>query len=80
MKGLYENGYEDIAERVLIMLKQRVIGDYLQTSAIFDSEFRVLSALNDRNDYMGPGTGYSMSQERWNELKVKYNALNPEYI
>ena len=80
VKGLHEHGFEDIAERVLNMLKQRVIGDYLQTSAVFDSEFRVLSALNDRNDYMGPGTGYTISNERWNELKVKHNALNPEYI
>jgi len=75
VKGLHENGFEDIADRVLQLLKQRVIGDYLHTSAIFDENYNVLSALNDKNDYMGPGTGYRVSDERWDELKQKSNAL-----
>jgi propanediol dehydratase large subunit/glycerol dehydratase large subunit len=80
VKGLYENGFADIAERVLQMLKQRVIGDYLHTSSIFDENYNVLSAINDRNDYKGPGTGYKMSSERWNELKQKQNALKPQTL
>jgi propanediol dehydratase large subunit len=77
---LYENGFEEVAHRLMEMLKQRVIGDYLHTSAIFDEEFRVISAVNDRNDYMGPGTGYRLSDERWARLKEKYSALKPKDI
>jgi propanediol dehydratase large subunit len=80
VKGLYENGFEDIAERVMNMLKQRVIGDYLHTSSVLDENYRVKSAVNDRNDYMGPGTGYRVSDERWAELKEKFNALKPQDV
>ncbi|MCG8482012.1 MAG: propanediol/glycerol family dehydratase large subunit, partial [Clostridia bacterium] len=80
VKALYENGYKEIAERVLLLLKQRVIGDYLHTSAIFDNDFKVLSAINNRNDYLGPGTGYKMDNQRWNIIKRKENALDPKNI
>lgn len=80
VKGLHENGYEDIAERVMNMMKQRVIGDYLHTSSVIDEDFRVKSAINYQNDYMGPGTGYRLSDERWSELKEKFNALKPQEI
>src|SRR5699024_5407467 len=33
-KALYKKGFEDIAENIVNMLKQRVAGDYLHTSAI----------------------------------------------
>lgn len=80
VKGLYENGFEDIAERVMNMLKQRVIGDYLHTSSVLDENYRVKSAVNDQNDYMGPGTGYRVSDERWAELKEKFSALKPQDV
>jgi len=80
VKGLYENGFEDVAERIMNMLKQRVIGDYLHTSSVLDENFRVKSAINDQNDYMGPGTGYRLSDERWAELKEKFNALKPQDV
>ena len=47
------------------MQRQRVVGDYLQPSAIFDEHFQVHSALTDPNDYQGPGTGYRVEGERW---------------
>ncbi|SKC91822.1 propanediol/glycerol family dehydratase large subunit [Maledivibacter halophilus] len=78
VKALYKNGFEDISERVLNMLKQRVSGDYLHTSSIIDSDFNVISAVNDCNDYRGPGTGYRLSEERWNEIKDIPNAKSPE--
>ncbi len=78
VKALYENGFEDISERVLNMLKQRVSGDYLHTSSILDKDYNVISAVNNCNDYMGPGTGYRMSEERWNEIKNIRNAKSPE--
>ena len=46
------------------MIRQRLLGDLLQTSAILDEELNVLSSLTDPNDYAGPGTGYRISPER----------------
>jgi propanediol dehydratase large subunit len=60
------------------MLKQRVIGDYMQTSAILDEEFRVMSGVNKPNDYMGPGTGYRVDGERWEEIKAIPHIIDPE--
>ena len=77
VKALSKAGFQDLAENVLNLLKQRVSGDYLHTSAILDSNFHVVSAVNDANDYRGPGTGYRMSDERWNEIKTIRQALNP---
>jgi len=74
VKALYKNGFEDVAQNVLNMLKQRVSGDYLHTSAIIDKDFNVISAVNDENDYRGPGTGYRLSKERWEEIKNIPNA------
>lgn len=80
VKALSKGGFDDVAINVLNMLKQRISGDYLHTSAILDKEFNVISAVNDRNDYMGPGTGYRLSKERWEEIKNIHNAMKPEDI
>jgi propanediol dehydratase large subunit len=56
--ALAENGFDLEAQRCLDMLKARVAGDYLQTSAIFDEDMNVLSLVTDPNEYSGPGTGY----------------------
>lgn len=80
VKALSKNGFEDVANNVLNMLKQRVTGDYLQTSAILDENFDVISAVNDINDYKGPGTGYRISKERWEQIKNIPNVIKPEDI
>ena len=80
VKALAESGYEDVAMDVLNMLKQRVIGDYMQTAAILDREFHVLSGVNTPNDYMGPGTGYRVEGERWEEIKKIPHIINPQDI
>jgi len=77
VRALHERGFEDVACNVLNLLKTRISGDYLHTAAIFDKGFNVISAVNDRNDYSGPGTGYRISKERWEELQVKETALDP---
>ncbi|MDQ0149712.1 propanediol/glycerol family dehydratase large subunit [Eubacterium multiforme] len=80
VKALSVNGFDDVANNILNMLKQRVTGDYLQTSAILDKDFDVISAVNDINDYKGPGTGYRLSKERWEEIKDIPNVIKPEDI
>lgn len=80
VRALAETGYQDVAESVLSMLKQRVAGDYMQTSAILDRNFKVLSAVNTPNDYMGPGTGYRVEGERWEEIKKIPHIINPQDI
>ncbi len=80
VKALYQSGFEDVADAVYNMLKQRVSGDYLHTSAILTSDFKVVSAVNDVNDYNGPGTGYQISKERWEEIKNIPTAVRPDSI
>ena len=80
VRALAESGYKDVAESVLNMLKQRVVGDYMQTSAILDKKFRVLSGVNTPNDYMGPGTGYRVEGERWEEIKRIPHIIDPRNI
>jgi len=80
VKALAETGYEDVAESVLNMLKQRVVGDYMQTAAILDRNFNVLSGVNTPNDYMGPGTGYRVEGKRWEEIKNIPHLINPKDI
>ena len=69
-----------MANAVLNIEKQRVSGDYLHTSAILDKDFNVLAAVNDLNDYQGPGTGYRLQGARWAEIANIRNAMRPEDI
>ena len=66
--ALHRTGYEPEAQAIARLTRERLKGDQLQTSAIFDDEFRVLSKLTDPNDYAGPGTGYAPTEERRAEL------------
>lgn len=68
VRALYDTGFEEEAGRLLAMLKARVTGDYLQTAAIFDESFRVLSLVTDPNDYSGPGSGYVPTPGRQAEI------------
>ena len=78
--ALAKHGFKDVAQSVLNMLKGKVSGDYLQTSAIFDENFNVVAAINDLNDYQGPGTGYRLEGERWERLKDIRAAISPEDV
>ena len=80
IKALYKSGYEDVAESLLEMFKQRMTGDYLHTAAILDTNFKVQSAVNYKNDYMGPGTGYQISNQRWEEIKAIPHIISPEQL
>ena len=79
-RALGKLGYRDIAERILETQKQRVAGDHLQTSAVFDAGFQVRSAINDPNDYQGPGTGYRLTGEARRKLTNIPQAKDPRSI
>jgi propanediol dehydratase large subunit len=80
VKALARGGFEDVADAVFNMLKQRVAGDYLHTAAILTKDFEVISAVNYPNDYRGPQTGYQISDERWAQLKAIRKAISPDSI
>lgn len=80
VKILAQRGFRDIAEAIVMMMRQRVSGDYLQTSAWIDRDGTVYSSVNDPNDYQGPGTGYRISEERWKEIKEIPWAIRPEDV
>lgn len=79
-KALYEGGFNDVAEAIFNLNVQRCAGDYLHTSAIFDENWGVDSAVNNPNSYEGPMTGYQISDERWEQIKTIRNAVSPESI
>ena len=78
IKALYKAGFEDVADSVFKLSKQKVAGDYLHTAAILDKDFKVQSAVNCPNTYAGPKTGYQVDGERWEEIKNINNAKSPE--
>ncbi len=80
VKALDKNGYGDVAQSVLNMLKQRVSGDYLHTAAILDRDFHVFSSVNCPNRYQGPGSGYRLDGEEWEKVKNVPQAFACESI
>jgi hypothetical protein len=73
-------GFDDVAEAVLGMQRQRVSADYLQTSAVIGADGVVRSAVNDPNEYTGPGTGYRLEGERWDLLQRLPHVVAPEDV
>lgn len=80
IKALANNGYPDVANELVNLFKQRVAGDFLQTSAIFDRDWNVISAINSPNDYVGVGTGHRLVGEEWEKVKNIPNAIDPRDI
>ena len=74
-QALHRRGFPAEAENLLLMLRQRVAGDHLQTAAII-RDGRVISAVNDPNDYGGPGSGYRISPERWRAMAAMRDRLD----
>ena len=75
--ALDRRSFGDVAEAVLGMQRQRIAGDYLQTSAVIDADGLVHSAVNDPNEYAGPGTGYRLEGERWELLQALPHVAAP---
>ncbi len=77
IRALQNSGFSDVADNILEMGRQRIAADYLQPSAIFDADFKVQSAINDANDYLGPGSGYRPAGQRWREMQAIPQAKSP---
>lgn len=67
IRALNKRGFQEEAENLLFLVKLRLSGDYLQTSAVIRNN-RVISAINDPNRYDGPGTGYRLNEARRTEI------------
>jgi propanediol dehydratase large subunit len=80
VRALAATGYEEIATKILAVQRLRISGDHLQTSAIVHPDGSVTSAINDANDYRGPGTGYQLSPERYEEICAIPQASNPQKV
>lgn len=82
IKALYNHGFKDVAQAILNLQKQKVAGDFLQTSSIFDKDWNIISAINDANDYQGPGTGYRLENDHdeWESIKNLPFAIDPEHM
>ncbi len=78
--ALDRRGFSDVAHAVFSMLRQRVAGDYLQTSAVIEPDGLVRSAINDPNIYLGPGTGYRLEGERWELLQRLPHVIDPREL
>jgi propanediol dehydratase large subunit len=79
IKALARRGYRTEAQNLLNVVKLRVTGDYLQTSAIVRNG-HVISAVNDPNEYLGPGTGYRLSKQRRDELVAIRDVLDRDEV
>ncbi|MFN0217225.1 MAG: propanediol/glycerol family dehydratase large subunit [Hyphomicrobium sp.] len=79
IKALHVREFREEAENLLNLVRLRVSGDYLQTSAVVRNG-RVQSAINDPNVYGGPGTGYRLSETRRSEIVAIRDVLTREEI
>jgi propanediol dehydratase large subunit len=79
-RALDAAGFGDVAEAVLGMQRRRIAADYLQTAAIVGPDGTVEAAVNDGNDYLGPGTGYRLEGERWERLRALPHELDPRAL
>ena len=77
MRALQRSGFSDVADNILEMGRQRIAADYLQPAAIFDADFKVESAINQPNNYTGPGSGYRLQGQRWEEIQAIPQAKSP---
>ncbi len=79
IKALEKRGFHEEAENLLWLVKLRISGDYLQTSALV-RDGKILSAVNDPNDYLGPGTGYRVSEARRQEINAIRDVLDRDTV
>ncbi len=79
IKALARRGFREEAQNLLNLVRLRVSGDYLQTAAVVRSG-HVISAVNDPNDYGGPGSGYRLNDARRRELAAIRDVLTRDEV
>ena len=82
-RALGRRGFEREAASLIALTRQRAAGDYLQPSGILvedGSDLVAESAINDPHSYSGPGTGYRVEGERWDEIKRVPFASDPREL
>jgi propanediol dehydratase large subunit len=79
IKALAKRGFREEAENLLNVVKLRVSGDYLQTSAVVRNG-KIVSAVNDANNYTGPGSGYRLSGDRRREVMGIRDVLDQKEV
>jgi propanediol dehydratase large subunit len=80
IRALDRRGFSALAQKVLDIQLFRISGDNLQTAAMVLPGPEILSAINDPNEYRGPGTGYQFCPWRYNEINDIPQALDPQTI
>ncbi|MGI6556106.1 MAG: propanediol/glycerol family dehydratase large subunit [Pseudoramibacter sp.] len=80
IKALDKEGFHDVAQSIFNIQYIKCAGDYLHTASKLSSDWEVISAVNYKNDYHGVGTGYQISEERWNQIADLPWADDPETI
>ena len=79
IKALAKRGFAAEAQNLLNVVKLRVSGDYLQTSAMIRNG-KIISAVNNPNDYLGPGSGYRVSEQRRLEINNIRDVLDQKEV
>ncbi|MET0639911.1 MAG: propanediol/glycerol family dehydratase large subunit, partial [Hyphomicrobium sp.] len=79
IKALAARGFDEEADNLLKLVRLRISGDYLQTSAVV-RDGKIVSAVNDPNDYQGPGTGYRLSEARRDEIVAIRDVLTRQEV
>jgi propanediol dehydratase large subunit len=79
-RELDRSGFSDVAEAVVLMQRQKVSADYLQTAAIIRPDGSISSAVNEPNTYAGPGTGFRPEGERLRTLEALPHELDPREL
>jgi propanediol dehydratase large subunit len=80
IRALDARGFTDIADRLVRVTQLRASGDCLQTSAMVTPDLQVLSAVNDPNTYLGPGSGYTPDDATRQRLDAIPSAEDPHDI
>ena len=79
-RGLAKEGHQDVAQSILNLLKQKSPVITCKHRLSLTGDFNVISAINNRNDYQGVGTGYRVEGEDWERIKDIPNAIDPRDI
>ena len=78
--ALDRRGFDDVAEAIVGMQRQRVAADYLQTSAVIEPGRRSCAPPSTtRTRTSGPGTGYRLEGERWELLQALPHVVDPRH-